>query len=109
MTNKTMNPQRSEDLKQTLRDLAAKQKVDLTSQVNKWTLWSRPTARNFPDSLPAKHYRFEFMAGGASLARLFERVEQDHSYMMDLIDGALILEARGADEFIIREVSCSQG
>ena len=106
-----MDPQRAEDLKQTLCALAAAAEppVDLSIQANRWTLWYRPTSPSLPDTLRAAHYKFQLMEGAASLAELFERVERGLSYMLDAFDGALILEAQGADKLVVREFSCSQG
>jgi hypothetical protein len=110
MTNQKMDPSRAEDLKQTLRALARqRQDADLGNPANTWTLWSRPTSRALPDILPATDYKYEFMEGAASLAELFAHVEREKSYMLDQFDGALILEAKGADEFVIREYFCWQG
>lgn len=110
MTNNRMDSQRAEDLKQTLRALARQRRdADLSSQANKWTLWNRPTSRAWAENLPATHYKYEFMEGAASLAELFARVEQKRPYMVDGFDGALILEAKGADEFVVREYRCSEG
>jgi hypothetical protein len=109
MTNQTMDPQRAEDLKQTLRTLAAEEPIDVSVQANKWTLWLRPTSRSLQDTLPATHYKFKFMEGAPSVAELFARVERKEPYMLDVFDGALILEAQDADRFVVREFSCSQG
>jgi hypothetical protein len=104
-----MDSQRAAALKQTLRALAAERSVDLRIQANRWTLWCRPTSRSLPDTLPATHYKFEFMEGAESLAELFARLERRYSYMLDAFDGALILEAQGGDNFVVREFFCSQG
>jgi len=99
-------PERAAELKEELRSLAAEKGREFGPADNKrealaarWTMWLQREA-----SAPvAAKYRIEFIWGAPSAAELFAYVLQNYSYVFQMLDQVLILEAQESDKFVVRE------
>ena len=92
-----VDPRGEEELKERLLTLAAKRKVDFRLTVSRWSLWRR-ASRTTPDNI-------DFVNNAASLGELFTLIAQKQSYVFQMLEDVLILEAEGNGQFNVQEYS----
>jgi len=96
-----MDQPKAEDLKRRLSLLASNEGKDLCDPANKCTLWLRTRA--------GATDKIEFINGAVSMGALFDLAAKTNSYVFQMLENVLILDAEGQNHFIVREYSCSEG